>query len=362
MKECIHISCASDERYFPGLLGTLASIVINTTYKGPLCFHIIDGGILTASMNNLEEILKKLNPKVQIKKYKPDLSLFDHFPSFFFDTPLTYARLLLPDLLKNIDRLIYTDTDILHLKDIENLWSANLEDNSTGVCCEVATKTVGNEYFDLELLKLLNIDSSAPYFNAGIMLMDLKKWREDNLSSKTMKFLSENPDQCRFHDQSAMNIILYKSFKLLDQSFNIQSHRESFKIEERLNDLLDFKINYHFVTSAKPWLKYDKSPPNLFFYNLLNTIGYPLNDLIFIQTKNIYLKKMKWLKLLPLFYTVRSSIKNTIGRKLQSKKDIKIAEFWKEQINLLEFYKKEQSNINKSLTKWKQRISTKLST
>ena len=120
MDNPIHIVLASDERYFPGLLGTLGSIVVNTKCKSPLCFYIIDGGISNKSWQKLSNLIVRFQ-NVKLARLQPDLKLFADLPDFFFESKLTYARLLLEDLIPVLDKVIYIDTDILFLKDIEEL-------------------------------------------------------------------------------------------------------------------------------------------------------------------------------------------------------------------------------------------------
>ncbi|HYW34938.1 MAG TPA: glycosyltransferase [Balneolaceae bacterium] len=357
MNEEIHIALACDERYFPGLLATITSILVSSDSGHAYRFHVLDGGIKSESLKFLKDTLSKFKHDTELNVIGVDTSQFDDFPEFFFDSPMNYARLLLPKLLKNLDKAIYTDVDILHFKDIKNLWSENLPNYSMTVGMEVSIKSLGGEFFDYAALDL---SKDAPYFNNGLMMMDLNKWRSENISEKVMNFISNHPDQCEFHEQSAMNIILSGDFKLLDKSWNVQSHREAFDQIEDFNQLKNFEINFHFVTSSKPWLKYNDSPQNRLFYTLLDELGYTLTNPDFISSKQKYKTKMKVAKYLPSFYRFRSITKKILGKNEGARSDKKTADFWKEQLPVLRFRDRKKESINQMIGEWRANISDTL--
>lgn len=355
MQETIHIACASDERYFPGLLATLTSIIINTKYQGEIVFHVIDGGIEKISWEFLVEALGRIR-NTKFLRYEIDQSHFTGFPDFYFDSKMAYARLLLPTLISE-DKIMYVDSDILFLKDIQELWSMDFSGKAAMAASEVTVPRLKDDCPNLEEFKL---NPNAPYFNSGVMYIDLNKFRLENICSKTMHYLEQYSDNCKFWDQSALNVTLYNNYVLLDQSWNTQSHREAFKVEERLNDLVAYKINYHFVTSFKPWLHYNESPPNLIFYALLEELGYSLESSKFKQSKKAYQQKIRLGNFLPMIYKLRSLFSHIKGDKQLAASNNKTAKFWKEQIPILKFQKTNRVVIEQVITAWRKRIQKAL--
>lgn len=351
MNETIHIAGASDERYFPGLLATLTSILVNSRHQQGMAFHIIDGGIKPHNWRFLENSLKRFS-NVAVFRYSIDQSHFEKFPEFFYDSKMAYARLLLPSLL-SVEKVIYVDSDILFLKDISLLWEMEFDGNAAMAALEASTPYLKD---DCPLIHELKLNAKAPYFNSGIIYLDLEKFRNEDISTKTMQYLKEHPDCCRFWDQSALNITLYNNFKLLDQSWNTQSHRMVFKLEERFHDFQNHRLNYHFVTSFKPWLSYNESLPNRLFYTLLDEIGYCLKDSAFINSKRTYRKKLKLGRLLPMLYYLRSFKKKLSGHYIEAQADRKVAQFWQEQLGIIAFHKKEDEAIRHMEREWRKNI------
>tara|TARA_B100002049_G_C16068648_1_gene371698 strand:+ start:384 stop:1469 length:1086 start_codon:yes stop_codon:yes gene_type:complete len=360
MDNPIHIVLASDERYFPGLLGTLGSIVVNTKCKSPLCFYIIDGGISNKSWQKLSNLIVRFQ-NVKLARLQPDLKLFADLPDFFFESKLTYARLLLEDLIPVLDKVIYIDTDILFLKDIEELWKLSLEGKSALVALEKTYTYLEN---DCPNIDILGLNPKAPYFNAGLMVMDLERFRKYQISKRTLKYISEFPEACLHHDQSALNVTLYEDFKLIDQSWNTQAHRDIFKIEKHISDFANRNLNFHFVTKVKPWLTYSEELPYKMFVILLEELSIDLNkDEMFQRSKKEYFKRDKFRLLLPVYYKFRGAVNKTKGGMNASKTDDKLLEYWQEQNKVRNFHRKHLLLINEILDKWRKHVesqSTKL--
>lgn len=355
MADIIHVAIASDDRYFPGLLATLTSIIVNTKTQDDILFHVIDGGIKQKSWEFLEITLQRFS-KVGVKRYCISQTHFEGFPKFFYDSKMAYARLLLPNLLSE-KKVIYVDSDILFLKDIGLLWETKFENKAAMVALEACMPQLKDDY---PIVEDLNLDREAPYFNSGLMYLDLERFRNEKISVRTMQYLQQHPNSCKLHDQSALNVTLYDNFKLLDQSWNTQSHRAIFKLENRFDDFFNYAINFHFVTSFKPWLHYNGSLPNRLFYALLEEIGYKLTDNSFLDSKKNYIKKLHIGRFLPLLYYLRSFRKKVSGQQIQAESDVKVAKYWQEQLSIIKFHHKKYLRINDMEAEWRKKIKQAL--
>lgn len=119
---------------------------------------------------------------------------------------LTYARLLLPSLLNGVRQVIYTDVDFLWLKDISLLWQradkrlllqytpTNAKNPSLP---RSETEWAAARGFQL---------NPATYFCAGMLVLNLAKFREKNLDAKMLEFLHANGGAAPMADQTILNI------------------------------------------------------------------------------------------------------------------------------------------------------------
>ncbi|MDQ6813613.1 MAG: hypothetical protein M3040_07755 [Bacteroidota bacterium] len=317
----ISIACASDERYFPGLLAMLSSLLLSTNYGGCITIHVIDGGIHPASWAVLENTVIKIKD-VQIKRHSPGLKVFDSFPNFYFDSKLAYARLLLPSLLTE-NKVVYIDSDILFFKDIEQLW--NMELNKAALT--VQDNIYPTLEYDCPLYKELGFSPDDPYFNSGLMVMDLEKFRTDNIAQKTFHHLSTFPKACKVYDQSALNVTLHGNFELLHPDWNTHYYEDQYQVTHLHRHISS--INYHFISKAKPWLSFGNGPYQQIFYALLQIIHYHISAPSFQASKQSYYTKHHLSKYLPYYYYLRGAMKKIYGKKEGAKSDFKTAKHWR---------------------------------
>ena len=122
-------------------------------------------------------------------------SVFD-FPRY--REPAFYYRLKAPQLITNFDKVIYLDADTLILKDLLGMYNLNLSDNYMLGTLEVIAGT----YF---LGKHFDYD----YINSGVLLMNLKKMREDKIYDKFEEY-ALNPEKRKnlvLEDQCLINCV-----------------------------------------------------------------------------------------------------------------------------------------------------------
>jgi lipopolysaccharide biosynthesis glycosyltransferase len=69
----------------------------------------------------------------------------------------------------------------------------------------------------------LGIPSYASYVNAGVLLLNLTRWRADDLAGRLAQYIEQADSRLVFHDQDAINAVLYPAIKLLDYRWNFQA-------------------------------------------------------------------------------------------------------------------------------------------
>lgn len=151
----------------------------------------------------------------------------------------TYYRYVLADVLKNVDRIIYLDVDALVLGDLVDLWKIDLEGNFFGIARDplIAGYATSTQRFVAE---------KNMYANAGVLLMDLKLFREHNLGNKLIDFTVNTVDYCRYGDQDVLNYYFMGAYKTLGSEWNCGIGLIDDMAEE------DVKI-VHFYGPGKPW-------------------------------------------------------------------------------------------------------------
>ena len=223
------ISCvfATDNNYVPYLSIAIQSIVENSDSNNMYGIYVLEENLTNANKRKLKfqekENLKItfVNIKYLIDKYRTIFHLHDYV------TVATYFRFFIPELFKNFDKLIYLDCDLVINCDIANLYNINLKNKI--VACVQDIQILSWNYkkqiskqdkkYYLEILRLNEIDN---YFNAGVMVFDIKKLRDFEFTQKCIKFLKKIKTP-KFADQCILNSILCNNVMLLDFKWNFQN-------------------------------------------------------------------------------------------------------------------------------------------
>ena len=128
----------------------------------------------------------------------------------------------------------------------------------------------------------LGLDPEMPYFNSGVMVLNLDAWREQNISNQAFEYIRTYHAYMNFHDQEALNVVLRGRWGELDPRWNVSSAiynidmwpDSEFKqfIKPQLTDLLNDSHITHFTGRSKPWRFEGMHPENGLFFLLLKKI------------------------------------------------------------------------------------------
>ena len=226
-KDTISIVVASDNHYAILIVALLKSIDVNHTSGEHIIFYIIDDGIAASFRPELESIVDPERITIKWFKSKNVIPSTMYIPVDKSSFPLTtYLRLFSPYLVEEgTDRLLYLDVDIIVQDDISKLWNINLEGNVIGVVQDVGL-TFDCEWGGVPNYAELGFPADTKYFNAGVMLMDLKIWREENITEKVIRALIDNRQHVRLVDQYGLNVVLANRWKQLDPHWNWFAYQE----------------------------------------------------------------------------------------------------------------------------------------
>ena len=134
-------------------------------------------------------------------------------------TVATYFRLFLDKLIpEHINRVLYLDSDILVTGRIEELWATNLDDYVLAAVVDA----IGDK--DLSVREKIGLANTSRYFNAGVLLIDLDRWRSERLGERALAFAIEHPELITWWDQCALNYAVDGRFKELAKDWNFQTH------------------------------------------------------------------------------------------------------------------------------------------
>lgn len=235
---------------------TLLSVLKNSKEKWNI--FIIYENLSDETKIKLNTIIESYRSKINyIEINKKELERFKVGEGTHLSS-IVFARLFIPEILKNEEKAIYLDCDIVALKPLEKLYEMSLENKSIGVVLDGKKDQSSS-------LNRLNLNLDRTYFNAGVMVMDLKKLRENSKFLKTIDYCL-NPDrELQLNEQDALNIIFENDYMTNNVVWNY-THGNS---EE--NSYTENEIGIvHFTGDIKPWDCRSYSPYKHLYWKYLN--------------------------------------------------------------------------------------------
>lgn len=183
-------------------------------------------------------------------------NLLGHFPNLGGQAHVsqaTYYRLFLTDILPEcVDKVIYLDGDMIVRHSLELIWNMDMNDKA------IAAVPDADENIQL---KRMNYPNKYGYFNGGLLIVNLRKWREKNLLSEFKNYIIQNASNLKFHDQDVLNNVLIRDKINLSLTYNLQSqflYQKQYvcfdweKYEKDLYSVIQDPVVVHFDT-LKPW-------------------------------------------------------------------------------------------------------------
>jgi lipopolysaccharide biosynthesis glycosyltransferase len=246
----IPIFLASDGNYAPYVATTIVSICYNT--KSFINFYVLDGGINDFNKKQIEALKEKFkNFSIEFIKINIDEIFSDKNTSLVksYLSKFAYARLLIPNLKPNIDRCLYLDVDIVVLGDIKELYEQELYDSQNpekkyiiGAVHEVGDDSIKK----IQEKKNQVLNMSHKYFNDGVLLIDCKEWRKNDVLDKILEINNEYHKILIDEDQGLLNLYFRDNYKTLDSKFN-------YYYGTSCNNKRSNIVVRHFIFKRKPW-------------------------------------------------------------------------------------------------------------
>ncbi|SMY07222.1 glycosyltransferase family 8 protein [Flavimaricola marinus] len=172
-------------------------------------------------------------------------SVFDGFGVDARRTSAMYLRLALPDALaQDYDRILYLDSDIfVQSGSLSSLLGANLHGHALGAVRDnIQWRTPSRIAPEFKTVGL----SNAPYFNSGVLLVDVAEWQRQDILSRAVAIGRDHA--LMRHDQTLLNIVLHQNWAELSPVWNWQYSAQARLFEP----MMDAHI-IHFIGSRKPW-------------------------------------------------------------------------------------------------------------
>lgn len=195
----LHVACATEGDYVAHSAAMLHSLLESTT-DASVHIHYLHGPDFATSDERLLAKMVESNAGAISFLPVPD-ELCEGLPTEGFTGKATWYRVLVPQLFGDLDRLLFLDLDLIVTESLRALWETDLKESYVAA----VTNVLPRHYADL--LAAAGFDCTT-YFNAGVLLMDLERMRQDRCTEAMVDYGVSNADSLVLRDQDALNAVL----------------------------------------------------------------------------------------------------------------------------------------------------------
>lgn len=278
----ITLALAADNNYAMPLAVVLSSIDRHLDARQDLSIYILDGGITPENKEKIIQGLDFQKRHITLTWLNPqnleDGEILSNLKIDGHVTVVTYYRLLLPYLLpKTLEKVIYLDSDLLICSDLTPLWETDISHYPLCAVQDMGAPLVSSQY-GLKNYQELGLNPQWKYFNAGVMVLNLQRWREERIAEKVMSYLQEQKDFVRWWDQDGLNAVLAGQWGELDPRWNqiphifyYQQWQDSPFSQEVYQAVSEHPWIIHYATKNKPWVfKVNFRPNEILYYEYVD--------------------------------------------------------------------------------------------
>lgn len=314
-----------NEKYAPFAGVSITSLLENNKLVPEIIVYILGEGLSEKSENLFIALAKKYNRNIVfIDTDKTIAQMIEwHIPAYR-GSYAANLRLFLPLLLdESVQRVLYLDADTIIDGSVQDLYEMDMKEYAIAM----ALDSFGTRH------KInIGLEIEEKYFNSGVVLFDLKKWREEDLSNRIVKHVGDSKVEYPSPDQDLLNVVCKGLIYCISPKWNLQpahvvySAKQykrwykdiSYYEDSEIEDARKQAVIYHFFRylgefpwnkgnihpdnelfdkylDSSPWRDYEKQPAQLGFANKVERILYRIlpKDLflgVFSFFHNIYIE------------------------------------------------------------------------
>lgn len=254
-----------DQTYLVPATVTLFSLLKNNPEQS-FKIYLFCGESDPKWLTPLRKIVEGRGSEIVVKRASKEI--FNNIKINLHFSASNYYRLLAADLIEE-DQVLYLDSDTLIIGDIAPLWQVDLK----GYPVAAVDDLIFRDFHRLDL------QESLGYFNSGVMMLNLKIWRELDLGNKVLAYIFSNPKKIIYADQCGLNGVLNGNWLRLDLKWNLQAalfQKEYKNLILSWNKKFDLEaanqnpLIIHFSGPRKPWQFRSRHPYKRLYWKYLN--------------------------------------------------------------------------------------------
>ena len=243
----------TDDNYIQHCMAMLCSLYENNK-NHTIFLHVLSNKLSDINKEFITSLTLRYNNSIKFYYVNDDKIGNVQFRKQRPLSKAAYYRLLLSTLLDvSIQKVLYLDCDMIVLQDVSPLFDIELDNYA------LAASRDSFPYTD-QHRRQLHMEVGEKVFCSGIMLINLKYWREGNFEERLIEYAQRNRKEVHLHDQDVLNYVFKKQWYILPPKWNRNAYSEHAECFEGLMDF-DYKeyqynpVVLHYASvEMKPWI------------------------------------------------------------------------------------------------------------
>lgn len=241
----IAIACSVNEQYALPLLVMLTSLVGRLRPD-------VEATVYLMHQQLRRETLDAVGAVVDVREVRLSGACLARLPRDRTFPPEAAAPLLLPTVLpSDLERVVFLDADMLVLDDIAPLWTTPLEGRALAAVVDPAIPACRSSR-GVKGWRERGIPAAAPYFNAGVLLVDLRAWRRRNVAEQAIEYIRAVGDRVDYLHQEALNATVWDDWLPIAPRWNVSATAGRW-FDPTAEAAVAAPAIVHFAGRMKPW-------------------------------------------------------------------------------------------------------------
>lgn len=186
--------------------------------------------------------LKKRYAYFDVSYISPDVQMFKDVPTTIdYISKETYFRYMIADLLPDEDKALYLDADVIVNQSLEKLYNTDITNFYAAGVKDLFIERSGYK-------SEIDFSDEDLYINAGAILFNLPKMRQDKISQKLLTLTAEYAEKIKYQDQDIINLAFRDKIKEVDSIYNFATANAKKEKNKRKSAVI-----IHYTGRIKPW-------------------------------------------------------------------------------------------------------------
>lgn len=255
----MNIVFATDNNFVQHCCAAMTSVLYNNKN---VTIYILTEGLSENNVSLLKRQAEKFNSELYVKTV--DSSIISKLPmpkaAAQHISPATYYRLFVEEILPdNVDKIIYLDCDVIVRSSLLPLWNIDIEGLPLAAVYQNNSWATNKYKVKMSAYERLNMVDAKGYFNAGVLLINVKYWREINARMLLLDFMRNHYERIVHHDQDILNGCFYRDVVSISDIWNCRLpikkgfYGEAFLDKRKIRKIKSDAVIVHYVNRPKPW-------------------------------------------------------------------------------------------------------------